>query len=101
MSNTISNLGGPSFTQPTAGRASSKAETKAASALGRMAETAEGGDVNALGQAALNQPDFDAEKVARIKQAIEQGLYPVDSRRIAENFMALESMIGGASSKAK
>ena len=44
---------------------------------------------------ALADADFDATKVARIKEAIEQGNYPLDSKRIAENFMAIESMIGG------
>lgn len=44
---------------------------------------------------ALANAEFDATKVARIKEAIEQGNYPLDSKRIAENFMAIESMIGG------
>ena len=44
---------------------------------------------------ALADAEFDATKVARIKEAIEQGNYPLDSKRIAENFMAIESMIGG------
>jgi negative regulator of flagellin synthesis FlgM len=43
----------------------------------------------------LANAEFDATKVARIKEAIEQGNYPLDSKRIAENFMAIESMIGG------
>ena len=38
-------------------------------------------------------PDIDQEKVARIKQAIEEGRYPVDSRRLAESFAALERMV--------
>ena len=44
---------------------------------------------------ALASAEFDATKVARIKEVIEQGNYPLDSKRIAENFMAIESMIGG------
>jgi negative regulator of flagellin synthesis FlgM len=39
------------------------------------------------------EPDFDRAKVESIKQAIAQGQYPLDSRRIAENFVALERMI--------
>ena len=44
---------------------------------------------------ALNKADFDQEKVDRIKKAIEEGNYPLNNRRIAENFAALERMIGG------
>jgi negative regulator of flagellin synthesis FlgM len=44
---------------------------------------------------ALSEADFDADKVARIKQAIEEGNYPLDAKRIAESFVSLEKMIGG------
>ena len=46
-------------------------------------------------EAALAGAVFDAEKVARIKQAIEEGSYPLDAKRIAESFVSLEKMIGG------
>ncbi|MCT2529343.1 flagellar biosynthesis anti-sigma factor FlgM [SAR92 clade bacterium H921] len=46
-------------------------------------------------EAALNDAQFDAAKVARIKQAILEGNYPLDAKRIAENFESLERMIGG------
>lgn len=42
---------------------------------------------------AASGPDFDREKVERIKKAIEEGNYPLDSRRIAESFVALEKII--------
>ena len=35
----------------------------------------------------------DARIVEAIKAAIQQGQYPIDSRRIAENFLAIEKMI--------
>ena len=35
----------------------------------------------------------DQEKVDRIKQSIEDGRYPVDSRRIAESFASLERLL--------
>ena len=41
------------------------------------------------------QPDFDRSKVDAIKAALQQGNYPVNPRRIAENFVALENMIKG------
>jgi negative regulator of flagellin synthesis FlgM len=44
-------------------------------------------------QKAASGPDFDQQKVDRIKKAIEEGNYPLDSRRIAESFVALEKLI--------
>ena len=41
----------------------------------------------------MDQPDFDRAKVEAIKQAIKDGSYPVNPRRIAESFVALEKMI--------
>ena len=44
---------------------------------------------------AMQEPEFDRAKVDAIKTAIQQGQYPLDSRRIAENFVAIEKMIKG------
>lgn len=44
---------------------------------------------------AMAAPEFDRAKVEAIKQAIQEGQYPLDSRRIAESFMAIEQMIKG------
>ena len=41
------------------------------------------------------QPDFDRNKVDSIKAALQQGNYPVNPRRIAENFVSLEKLIHG------
>jgi negative regulator of flagellin synthesis FlgM len=41
----------------------------------------------------MQEPEFDRAKVESIKLAIQQGQYPIDARRIAENFMAIEKMI--------
>ena len=43
----------------------------------------------------MREPEFDRAKVEAIKTAIQQGQYPLDARRIAENFVALEKMIKG------
>ena len=43
----------------------------------------------------LKEPQFDTAKVEAIKRAIQQGQYPIDARRIAEHFVALERMIQG------
>jgi flagellar biosynthesis anti-sigma factor FlgM len=45
-------------------------------------------------ETALANAEFDAEKVAKIKAAIEAGNYPLDAERIAESFASLERMIG-------
>ena len=42
---------------------------------------------------AMAQPDFDRAKVDAIKQALKNGNYPLDPRRIAQGFVSLESMI--------
>lgn len=46
-----------------------------------------------IAQKAMQEPQFDRVKVEAIKLAIQQGQYPMDTRRIAENFMAIEKMI--------
>ena len=42
---------------------------------------------------AMNESDFDRVKVESIKRAIQDGQYPLNPRRIAESFHALEQMI--------
>lgn len=42
---------------------------------------------------AMAEPDFDRVKVASIKQAIQDGQYPLNPRKIAESFHAIEQMI--------
>jgi len=46
-----------------------------------------------VAQKVMAQPDFDRSKVEAIKQAIKDGNYPINPRRIAESFVALEKMI--------
>jgi flagellar biosynthesis anti-sigma factor FlgM len=41
----------------------------------------------------MAEPDFDRVKVESIKQAISEGNYPLDVKRIAESFVAIERMI--------
>jgi negative regulator of flagellin synthesis FlgM len=41
----------------------------------------------------MGEPDFDRVKVESIKKAIQDGQYPLNPRRIAESFQALEQMI--------
>ncbi len=46
-----------------------------------------------VAQRTMAQPDFDRAKVDAIKQAIQNGQYPLNSRKIAESFVAIEQMI--------
>ena len=47
-----------------------------------------------IAKRAQEEPAFDRAKVESIKQAIQDGNYPMNSRRIAESFVAIEKMIG-------
>ena len=42
---------------------------------------------------AMAEPDFDRVKVESIKQAIQDGQYPLNPRKIAESFHAIEKLI--------
>lgn len=46
-----------------------------------------------VAQKAMAEPAFDRAKVDSIKEAIREGNYPLNARRIAENFVAIEQMI--------
>ena len=46
-----------------------------------------------VAQQAMQEPEFDRAKVESIKQAIAEGNYPLDVKRIAESFVAIERMI--------
>ncbi len=46
-----------------------------------------------VAQKAMAEPDFDKAKVDSIKKAIQEGQYPLNPRRIAESFYAIEQMI--------
>tara|TARA_A100001011_G_C14230609_1_gene808628 strand:- start:1029 stop:1355 length:327 start_codon:yes stop_codon:yes gene_type:complete len=48
-----------------------------------------------VAKSALDQePGFDRKKIDAIRTAIQEGNYPLNTRRIAESFIAMESMIG-------
>lgn len=68
----------------------------AAAATGVSARQAPGRDEFVLSEAArsaLQTDAFDRGKVEAIKQALRDGNYPLDSRRIAESFVAFERLI--------
>jgi len=48
-----------------------------------------------IAQKVMAQPSFDRAKVDSIKKALQEGTYPINPRKIAENFVSLEQMIQG------
>jgi negative regulator of flagellin synthesis FlgM len=48
-----------------------------------------------VNQRVNSQPEFDRSKVEAIKASLKNGSYPLNPRRIAESFVALEQMITG------
>lgn len=85
-----------STSRPAAGKVSERPTDAADGAVSRPAgmQTDEL-RLSDVAQKAMQEPQFDRAKVEAIKLAIQQGNYPVDSRRIAENFVAIEKMIKG------
>ncbi len=47
-----------------------------------------------IAKRAMAEPAFDRDKVEAIKQALREGTYPMDARRIAESFASMEKLIG-------
>ena len=49
--------------------------------------------LNTIAQSLASESGFDQNKVNTIKQQIQSGNYPLDSRKIAESFLSLEKLI--------
>jgi flagellar biosynthesis anti-sigma factor FlgM len=58
-------------------------------------ESADEVNLRKVAQRMHEEPNFDRKKVDSIRQAIQDGKYPLDPRRIAESFWAIEQMIKG------
>lgn len=104
MSDAISNYGRMSQSNAALRSAIDKLDKKSSSltqakeepkqqALEKASAGADKVSLSNVAQKVMEQPDFDRAKVESIKQAIAEGNYPVNPRRIAENFVALEKMI--------
>jgi len=102
MSDPISNYGRMTQSSAAARNAIEKVDPKGTSAAAAKEESAPakaeapGADKISLtnvAQKVMAQPEFDRAKVESIKQAIKDGNYPVNPRRIAESFVALEKLI--------
>ena len=102
MSDPISNYGRMTQSSAAARNAIEKVDPKGTSAAASKEETAPakaaapGADkisLSNVAQKVMAQPEFDRAKVESIKQAIKDGNYPINPRRIAESFVALEKLI--------
>lgn len=60
---------------------------------GAVAPTRDEFVLSEAARSALQAETFDRSKVDAIKQALRDGNYPLDSRRIAESFAAIERLI--------
>ncbi|NBW54344.1 MAG: flagellar biosynthesis anti-sigma factor FlgM [Betaproteobacteria bacterium] len=74
-----------------AGKSESTTEAKTTSAS--SAQVTDSVNLSNISQRVKDTPDFDRAKVESIKAALREGSYPINPRRIAENFVALEKMI--------
>jgi negative regulator of flagellin synthesis FlgM len=59
------------------------------------ADSADEINLRKVAQRMHEEPNFDRKKVDSIRRAIQDGQYPLDPRRIAESFLAIEQMIRG------
>jgi len=102
MSNPISGLfgGSPSLDKATLEKAKRKSlesptpnatePNKAKPSVSRQDQL----QLSDITQKAMAEPAFDRHKVESIKQALKEGNYPLNSRHIAESFVAMEKLIG-------
>jgi negative regulator of flagellin synthesis FlgM len=93
MSSPINNLTASIYAPSTDSRSPAKVEQRSSAAT-RPAAPEDRNEVGEATRQAMASPEFDAAKVESIRRAISEGRYPLDPRRIAESFVALEMMIG-------
>jgi negative regulator of flagellin synthesis FlgM len=74
-------------------RKSAKPETAADASPAKSSVGSDAVQLSNVTARAMAEPDFDRVKVESIKRAIQDGQYPLNPRRIAESFQALEQMI--------
>ena len=97
MADMISQIGGAKQTDSTAQRTSKvkQGEGNAQEAVASSPKAVSDEVVlTEISQKAANESGFDPQKVEAIKQAISDGNYPLDARKIAESFSSLEKLIG-------
>lgn len=75
-------------------KSSSTSESADAAPRAKVSAGADELTLSNVAQRAMAEPDFDRAKVDAIKTAIQNGQYPLNARKIAESFVAIEQMIG-------
>jgi negative regulator of flagellin synthesis FlgM len=98
MTDSISKLyGSPSLNKSTLDKAKSKAVDTGEKSLPTSVKASSSSKdevvLSNITQQAMAEPAFDRSKVEAIKQAIQDGQYPLNPRKIAESFHAIEQMI--------
>jgi len=103
MSDAISNYGRMTQSNSSVRSALEKVDRKnasgtpganaSASESSAPASTGDQVSLSNVAQKAMAQPDFDRAKVDAIKKALQSGNYPLNPRKIAESFVALEKLI--------
>ena len=100
MANTISSVGSAAAQLKAAADAAEKLK-KASEALDAPAERKDAVNpqedqliLSKAAEKAFATAEFDEAKVNAIKAALKEGNYPLNERRIAENFLAIEMMVG-------
>lgn len=93
MTSPINNLVGSGLAPATSRNSTPKVDDKDRPSVSRAAQD----DQVQVGEAsrkAMLEPEFDRAKVDQIREQIQNGTYVIDPKRIAQSFMALESMLG-------
>ena len=76
-------------------RATDQAKTAPSQGADQAKFTPESQTLVRMTQASKGVSDIDQKKVDRIKEALENGEFPVDTARIAEKMTSLEKLIEG------
>ncbi len=66
-------------------------ETTATSQVDRVSLTDTAGDLRAMAKALTEAPPVDSSRVEAVKQAISDGSFRIDARRIAQNLLKMDS----------
>jgi flagellar biosynthesis anti-sigma factor FlgM len=96
MADPISGVGGrgPQALRP--GEAENKKPVETVRNTGSESASATGQDRVELSDGVKNastEAVFDADRVAELRQAIADGQYPLDAKRIAESFASIERLL--------
>lgn len=78
---------------PRKGAAGQAAARAASSSQGESIELTAIARALSAAQANAANPPFDAERVKEIRDAIAEGRYPIDNRRLADKLIELEGLL--------